>query len=118
MQTEGEPIPDKDLPELGLRLWNQIIPQLVKSGVATTIDSPLLNKLCRLYARGMEWDEKIFSLKRLDNNMMKKERISSVIWNDFNRIACKFGLSPADRASIRIEKPKATGIPKRNRKAN
>jgi len=115
IQAEGEPIPDDDLPEMGKKLWEQIVPQLTKLGVVSVLDSPLLNQMCRQYARGMAWDQKILSRKRLDKNMMKDERISSMIWNDFNRVAARFGLSPSDRASLRIERPKNTGIPKRKR---
>lgn len=117
IQAEGEPIPDDDLPPMGKKLWEQIVPQLITQNVVSVLDSAALNLLCRQYARGMAWDQKILNRKRLDKNMMKDERMSSMIWNDFARMAARFGLSPADRASLRIEKPKNTGIPKRNRKA-
>lgn len=117
IQTDGEPIPDDDLPPMGKKLWDQIVPLLVSQNVVGVLDSANLNLLCRQYAKGMAWDKKILSRKRLDKNMMRDERISSMIWNDFNRVAARFGLSPSDRASLRIEKPKPTGIPKRNRKA-
>lgn len=117
MQIDGEPLPDNDLPEFGLKLWNQIVPVLVEAGAVTFVDSPLLNKLCRLYARGMMWDKEIFSAKRIDDKLYKKERISSLIWNDFNKVAAKFGMSPSDRTNIRLEKPAEDMIPARNRKA-
>jgi P27 family predicted phage terminase small subunit len=113
MQPEpGVPDPPEvlNLDPVALDEWNRIAPQLAALGVLTRLDAVALSAYCMRFARMIE------SQKLIDRYGMlllegKKIRRNPAIrfWNDalreLLRWGVEFGLTPASRSRIRIEKP-------------
>ena len=82
-EPEGVPILPGELGHYGLDQWNRVIPQLVKMGVATEVDSDSLYAMCK------EWDRYMSGTHSALGNWIK--------------IAGRFGLTPSDRAGLVVK---------------
>lgn len=116
----GSPKKPKDLDGEAGKFWDLIVPQLVELKIATALDAPELARLCRWWAIEQK------SLDYLDG--LDADLVGSSEWyrvqlqagharNQWDRIAARFGMSPADRAKLRIEasSSKPRGVRARDR---
>jgi phage terminase small subunit len=93
------------LPERATEVWRDVAPRLIGAGVLTVADMPAFSRYVRLYAAWEVQMQKveeegdraaILALGKIDEMLRKLEQ--------------NFGLTPADRANIRVpDAPPADG---------
>lgn len=118
---DGEPVPPGHLKGEALTFWKQIVLQLLKMGVAKVSDSAELAAMCEWHARYLRVSRALDRCPVTGAGSGKLSQLlvsASIAWDKFDRIACRFGLTPSDRAKLRVaDRPKGGGVPKRERKA-
>lgn len=78
-----------------LKLWNLLYPQFVKSGVATEVDAPAIESMCRWWAL---WRDQMRDIETGNvEDFGKASVVAARYHREFRIMAGKFGLSPADR---------------------
>jgi P27 family predicted phage terminase small subunit len=125
--ASGAPKPPTHLKGDGLKFWKQVVPGLVESGVAKACDAPALAMMCEWWARyrklSMLLDEDAPENNPVAQVLKEKQEYQRLVmlgiaWTNFDKVAARFGLTPSDRAKLRLggEKKKA-GVPSRRRQA-
>ena len=115
--ADGEPLPPKHLKGEALKFWKEIAPELVANGVAKRIDSAELALMCEWWARYRKWGKKLDAYKNFGDHLMGLQNQVASAFKQFDKIAARFGITPADRARLRVaDKPKA-GVMSRKRQA-
>ncbi|MEN1680330.1 MAG: P27 family phage terminase small subunit [Planctomycetota bacterium] len=79
-----------------MKLWKALVPQLVSTGLAKSVDSAELFALCQWWGEYRRWD--------LDKKSDPYKRLvgMATAYKQFRTIAAKFGLTPSDRASLNV----------------
>ena len=95
-QIEGDPAKPADLDEAAQAHWDDVVPRLVKAKIATAADSEALAEMCRWWSRLQAFHAKGQSDRRSVMNGVSLLKA----WRDF---ACKFGMTPADRAALVVK---------------
>lgn len=92
-------------------LWEETIVPAMAAGYLTVLDAPLCRSVCEL------WGLYVMSYDiALSEPTDKDARIAVTnYWAKFEQAAARLGLNPCDRARLKIEKPKPTGIAARKR---
>lgn len=97
-------------------LWDQLVPGLTARGIVGESDQPMLVVMCEwggLYRRSMA------ALAKLKGMGSKTARVLTMqaaeASRHFETIACRFGLTPADRAKLRVSPEKKAGVASRKR---
>lgn len=118
---EGEPEKPKGMPHAASREWDFIVPQLRLLGVLTIIDGKALMQYCDAYAHvemarkeikkhGLLIEEAIISGEGFFVGTKYKANPAVNIYATFSKIMNsylqQFGLTPASRSKLKIEKPK------------
>ena len=91
--------------------WDKYVVELIDLGVATSLDAPRLQHLCEVWAL----------LRRAtvavdEDPLEKMARIAYAEYSrQFGTLASEFGLNPASRSKIEIERSKPAGIQGRKR---
>lgn len=115
--AEGTPVKPGRLPKQVSAVWDEIVPEILKLGIARTVDATGLGKLCSALARSRTY-ERIVWRAHLDSAAHYRAAILLKMANkEYDTLAAHFGLTPATRARLRLEKPKATGVKRRDRTA-
>jgi len=87
--------------------WNRIIPLLVDKGVVSEVDRAALIALCQAWADYQDFRE---AASRLVKGSMDWRRMVSAkheAFAEWQSLAQRFGLTPADRPRVKINSPKA-----------
>jgi P27 family predicted phage terminase small subunit len=107
---------DLRLTEYGSKVWDQLAPNLVKAGILKETDIQAFAVYCNEYARYLKMAEYIFehgeTYMTATGNPSKRPEVS--IMNEalkvVNSYQTRFGLTPADRDRIKVEKENDGGI--------
>lgn len=91
----GEPARPKGMGKDAAELWDVIVPHLVGRGVAKATDAAALELLCFWWGK---W--RILSRKKRDD--LQHDSRLAMASKQWNAIAAKFGLTPADRARLEV----------------
>lgn len=114
----GEPAPPKHLKGWALRYWKEITPRLLQMKVATAGDSAAIAQMCTWWAAVRRFTLMLERAKDNDKRMFRLVTNLATATNQFQAIACRFGLTPSDRARLKGvgtgAAPK-TGLPSRKR---
>ena len=102
--------PTLTLPE-SRAFWNEYVPKLVELGIAKETDAPRLQMLAE------SWGLLRRAVKACNADPLDKDaRIAFAEYSrQFASAAAEFGMNPADRARIIVEKPQKSRIQGRNR---
>jgi len=104
--AEGEPRKPTDLKEAASTFWDEIVPGLVAARIARACDTAALTVLCQWWDRYLRFSSALDEIEEpKDKEARRLTIMTGIAWNQFERIAAKFGLTPADRARL---KPDAT----------
>lgn len=94
-----------------MTFWNTYVPQLVKKGLAKSIDSPALELMCYSWGRMKAMEKSIEDAP--DDRILTLQFIK---WAGlFNELSGKFGMNPQDLARLRVPKKEKKGISTRKR---
>jgi len=108
---EGELTRPDDLTGAAVALWDKIVPDLQKSGVACPVDSTMLGDMCRWYSRYVRWAAALDCADPMDDKSKGLLLGAGRCWKSFDDLAARFGMTPGDRQRLRIEKPIEDDIP-------
>lgn len=113
--SEGVPERPADVTGDARKLWESIVPGLIESGVATARDTTTLAEMCQWYKRYRKVAKELDRTRA--SNPYYKDLLSATkwAWAEFDKIGGRFGLTPADRARLKVESPKKSSVPKRAR---
>jgi P27 family predicted phage terminase small subunit len=118
VQAEGEPVPPSHLKGESLSFWKHVVPGLIKSGVAKEADAPELAMMCEWWGRYRRYSRMLDRMKNNDKNLYQTTILCGIACTNFDKVASKFGLTPSDRAKLRVpNKPKEGGVMSRKRNA-
>ena len=95
----GLPIPLKELSPLQMQVWNIIVNNTAPE-VLNQVDSMMLQGATRWYEKFQYWDD---APARMDTDPYKADCMASMCWKQFTAACAKFGLSPMDRAKIKLD---------------
>jgi P27 family predicted phage terminase small subunit len=116
----GTPLPPASLKGEGLGFWNRVVPGLVELGIAKEADSDQLALMCQWWARHQKLNR---ILDRMTIAELKRSAVvmtqAAICLDKFDKIACRFGLTPSDRAKLHLKKSetKTGGVMSRDRGA-
>jgi P27 family predicted phage terminase small subunit len=115
LQATGTPALPEYLRGEPLAVWKVVVPDLVAQGVAGAWDTAALVSMCEwwgVYRRNMDALEKAeVGLKTAKVLLAAASEAS----RQFQALAGRFGLTPSDRARLRVAPPKQASIPSRVR---
>jgi len=116
VKAEGVAAPPRGLSRESRAFWNEIVPGLVTAGLAKACDAPQLAAMCQWYARARKWERALDREKPSSKTHSMMVQVA-IAWQNFDRVASRFGLTPSDRSKMRIAfKEKPVGkVPKRAR---
>lgn len=123
VRAVGAPQPPADLDGEALAYWHRIVPGLVASGVAAACDSEALGLLCwwleQLHRMRADIDRRWTAAEAsgAPANLGHALVAAGIATDKFNQLASRFGLTPSDRAKLRVEPqgPPQTPVPPRKR---
>lgn len=115
--ADGDPKPPPYLKGEALAFWNQVVPGLVDNNVAKTRDSAELALMCEWWGRLRKFTRQLDRMKGNDKRLYQMTVLVSIATDKFDKIASRFGLTPADRAKLRIPEAanKRAAVPSRKR---
>lgn len=117
VQAGGVPEPPAHLADEALAFWQQVVPGLVSSGVAAACDSSALAMMCEWWARYRAFSSMLDAAIAAQMQTYQLVLQVGIATTNFDRLAARFGLTPSDRARLKIA-PKATAstpVPARKR---
>ena len=103
--ADGVPSPPYPLKGEALKHWNELVPRLTQMGVSSEVDSHSLALMCQAWA----------SIRKLQPKVDKEpDGPARMPWLGFTKqwveLASRFGLTPSDRAKLRIERPASSDL--------
>lgn len=110
-KADGKPVPPPNLSPAALAVWESLLPQI--GSWLRAADSLLFGRFCQWYAWHLAAEAKINASKV--GGTVKQFNRAERCWVQADKIAARFGLTPSDRAKLRVtggEKPK---VPARQR---
>jgi P27 family predicted phage terminase small subunit len=114
--ADGQPTPPAHLRGDALAFWGEVVPGLVAAGVAKERDAAELAMMCEWWARYRRFSRLLDKMKNADKRLYQVTVQVGIAWTNFDRIACRFGLTPADRAKLRsTDKPAKSRVASRKR---
>lgn len=109
--ADGEPTPPRHLKGEALAFWKDTVPGLVTRKVAAACDSAALACMCDWWARHRKYCRALDRMKSTDRRLYQMTILAGIAWSNFDKIACRFGLTPGDRTKLRT--PANEGKPPR-----
>ena len=122
----GEPAMPKHLSKVAIAEWKSIVPELLRLGVLTVVDGKALAAYCAAFARWIEAEEAVdefglvveepILLMGTATGFVRLKRNPAIsISHDAMKIMkaflVEFGMTPASRSRIRVEKPEGKEDP-------
>lgn len=111
----GVPERPKRLTGEARKLWESVVPGLVSSGVATERDTYALAEMCEWYKRYRKAATQADKIAATNPYWADLLRAAKTAWTEFDRVAARFGLTPADRAKLKTETPSKPQVASRKR---
>ena len=97
--TPGLPVPPKKLSPRQRDIWNMIVDNTAPE-VLNQVDSMMLYGAARWFEKFEQWDE---APAKEGMDAYKADVMASMCWKQFTAICAKFGLTPMDRAKIKLD---------------
>lgn len=104
----GLPTPPVKLNKRQTEIWNVIVNNTAPE-VLNEVDSLMLYGAARWFEKFEHWDS---APKREGMDEYKADVMAAMCWKQFTAICVKFGLSPMDRAKIKLD-PEQQGTKKK-----
>lgn len=120
IRPEGFPVKPEDLDEAAGAAWEFIINELTRMNVAGKVDSIALAEGCRWLSRYYRFGAVLDGARVSDDvdSALKLTKLVALCWSKFESTARQFGLTPADRARLKVQPTqKKQGVASRARTA-
>lgn len=112
-QPAGTPTAPRRLTGIALAKWNELAPELHRTGVYTVVDVDALERYCLIYQRWVEAEEQIADegfitltekLNQIQNPYLS---VANRCIKQLDSLASSFGLTPSSRTGVKSEPPPA-----------
>lgn len=103
---QGRPVKPDWLDEDAGQLWDELTSQMVPGKIAKRVDSTQLAVMCRWWARYKYLMDRVEKESFDDEVCDKLEARAKRAWATFDSIASRFGMTPSDRAKLRLKQDK------------
>lgn len=103
VMASGVPVAPADLDGEARAFWDQVVPGLVAIGVAVAMDAPELVAMCQWHARYVRYGRQMDGVEPTSIKPNQLIYLTGVAWMNFDKIASRFGLTPSDRAKLRVK---------------
>jgi len=113
--SPGTPERPKELAGDAKKLWDAIVPGLVESGVATERDAVELAEMCQWFKRYKKAAKECDRTAASNPYYRQLLLATKTAWGEFDGIASRFGLTPSDRARLKVEPKQKSGVATRKR---
>jgi phage terminase small subunit len=107
----SEPV-KPDLDDVASSVWDLVVTCL-PAGVKSAIDAPALAGMCQWYSRYVSLMERLKGVEG-DKDEYRMIVMCSQAWKQFEGLAGRFGLSPVDRAKLKVP-PRDEGVAEFNK---
>jgi len=100
--TAGQPRMPRWLTDRGAKdMWRRIAPPLYKARIATQEDALALTALCEWWS---EWRKAYRAMQRADgvDERLAAQTMARRAWGEASELMKRFGLTPVDRARIKV----------------
>jgi phage terminase small subunit len=106
-ESEGAPVKPADLDEFGLECWQKLVEPALRMKIGREVDAVAAEELCRLYSFYRR------SCEKASADPIAKEARCAVTgyFAAFEKVASRFGFTPADRLRLVAPKPEGSGDP-------
>ena len=85
------------------RFWKWQVEPLIEKGVATEADSATLQAMAQLWARWRWADQQCSECLHDVYDFARWTRVSTSLIQRFDNLASRFGMTPVDRARLRVQ---------------
>lgn len=102
LDLPGSPQMPAGLGDDARELWVRVVTQLTRAKVAVEIDSSQLEAMCRWWARYLENERHACEFAHDIEAGDVYEKRAKRAWDAFDKVAARFGLTPADRAKLKL----------------
>ena len=102
LDLPGSPQMPGGLNDDARELWLRVVTQLTRAKVAVEIDSSQLEAMCRWWARYLENERHACEFAHDIEAGDVYEKRAKRAWDAFDKVAARFGLTPADRAKLKL----------------
>ena len=110
MITSGKPKMPSGLSRSAQKFWRRVVPTLIDLGFCSAQDADELALMARW------WCTADALLTRVEAGALDVVGRAATADQQFQRIACRFGMTPVDRAKLRVEPKAPPALAVRNRK--
>lgn len=105
-QPGGVPEPPYKLVGDSRKLWESLVPRLAESGIATEVDSETLAVMCVWFGKFRKIQKALDKMAATNKDHYRLLIQMQMASNCFDKLAARFGMTPADRTRIKVEGPK------------
>jgi P27 family predicted phage terminase small subunit len=106
-EATGIPVKPTALKGAASKLWDELVPRFITSGIVTAWDTSTLFAMCQWWGRylvaGKRLDALFASKKPAASDLHYFTKIADLAGKAFDRLAARFGMTPADRARLRVQ---------------
>lgn len=116
VRAEGVPQRPAHLSGDAAALWDAQVPGMIERRIVGSADAPMLTAMCESWGRYCKASEQLSKLRSMatDTARVLAIQVADAL-RCFNMIACRFGLTPADRTRLAVAPAKKAGVASRQR---
>lgn len=100
---DGDVVPPDYLGDAALTFWHTIVPTMLSVGLAKPTDVPQLASMCEWWARHRRYSAILDAMDDNDKRLYQTTMLCAIASTNFDKIAARFGLTPSDRAKLRVD---------------
>ncbi len=96
--------------------WERTVPRLMEKGIVGFLDTTYLTVLCEWWARYRKFSAALDRVGATNKKAAKLILLADLACREVDRIGARFGLTPVDRARLRLPAKPHVGVMTRKRR--
>ena len=100
------------------KFWDRWVPELTRLGIAKEIDGPELANACYWWDEAHRLQLALKKTKPTASNYLGLQAVTIAARKQWKDASAKFGFTPPDRARLKIEETKPSGVRRRDRNSD
>src|SRR5688572_22900134 len=100
--ADGVPVMPRRLVGEAAEMWGRVVPGLIASGLAKERDADQLASMCEWWGRYREYSDRLDTAPESQDTYRLMIQVG-ICHTNFDKVASRFGLTPSDRAKLRME---------------